>query len=120
MPQKANFPSTTSQQQQQQTRQNFQANLAKRSGGHDILIRGTNPLAAYAQLRTWLKDAKVRELERRFIWNIKPKIMRQMNVERLEKYRSAKDFREKFAIANEIIRAEKDREEQKQLQKINK
>ena len=82
---------------------NFQVLGLQKQSGIDVLVNGNNVMNAYNQLKKQVTSARLRELERRYFWNIKPKHQRQMTREKLQKYRRADELKEKIAIAKEII-----------------
>ena len=77
-----------------------------KESGINAVVHGSNVMPAYSRVKKMAADAKLKELERRYIWNIKPKHRRQMIAQSTEKAKKRRDFQEKLSIAMELMEQE--------------
>ena len=93
---------------QQMTAPAFNAEVSmlrlNKQTGNEVIVSDSNVIQAYNKLKRMTNDSKLRELERRYRWNIKPKHRRQQRAAQLQLLERRRDFDEKMEIALELMR----------------
>ena len=73
-------------------------------GGLNVIVENGAVLQAYRRLRDMTQDGKIRETERRYVRHMKAKHVRQMKHQRVADFNRKQEFREKLAIATELMK----------------
>lgn len=58
---------------------------------------------AYHDIKSRCREAQLRELSRRYIWNIKPKVKRKIMADKQKEMAKREEFNRKLGIAIEMM-----------------